>query len=199
VLEKLAAAGTIVGWGVYESVVHTPDGYSHGTWWQSTSYAGLEKARLELITASAASASLASATQHRDMLLRTIAGASKPGSGSGYLSVSQQVVKPGQGAQWKELWDKNTKPLMDDLVGKGTLAGYSVHVQDVHTDIGGLRYVVTLTPSIEAEDAVGAAWDAADAKLSAQERQTRRLMTDQVLEPGAHRDVFARVIRYWSK
>ena len=198
-LEKLAAGGTLVGWGGYENVVHTPNGYTHGTWWQATSYANLEKARLELLKASAGMQAMAAATGHRDFLLRTIGANAKPGSGTGYLTVSSFVLKPGKGREWKELWDKYNKPISDELVAKGALAGVSVHVQDVHTDSQLLRYTVTLAPSAEADDQVNAAFDAANAKLTQQERTQRQVMFDGVLEPGAHRDQYARVIRYWSK
>jgi len=40
VFERLMADGTIVSWGDFESVVHTPDGMTHRSWWQATSFAG---------------------------------------------------------------------------------------------------------------------------------------------------------------
>lgn len=199
VLEKLAAEGTLMAWGVYESIVHTADGYSHGTWWTASSYAGLEKARRQLLAASAASTSLAGATGHHDFLLRAIAYSGKSGTGEGYLTISTYVLKPGKGREWKELWDKESKPLLDELVGKGTLLAYSVDVEDVHTLPPSMRMVVTLTPTVEADDQVNAAFDAAAAKLTPQERQTRTLMMDNLLEPGTHRDQYKRVIRYWHK
>ena len=51
ILEKLSADGTLIGWGAYETIVHTPEGYSHGAWWTATSYAAMEKARLMLLQA----------------------------------------------------------------------------------------------------------------------------------------------------
>jgi hypothetical protein len=198
VLEKLAAAGTIDGWGAFENIVHTDDGPTHGTWWSATSVAGIEKARIELRKASAASASLASATKHHDFFLRSIVGGGKPGSGTdAYLRVSSFLVKQGQGSDWRQLFDKNQKPVFDDLVGKGVLMGYSVDVEDVHTDSQLWRHVVTVTPNIDADDKIGEAFDAITAKLTPEERKTRQLAAQAVIE--AHRDSFARVIRYWSK
>jgi hypothetical protein len=199
VLEKLAVDGTLSGWGVYESIVHTVDGYSHGIWWTGSSYAALEKARRLLLPSAAASQSLMGATGHRDFLLRSIVYAAKAASGEGYLTVSSYVLKAGKAREWKELWDKNNKPVFDDLLAKGSLLAYSVDVEDVHTSNSLARMVVTVSPSAEADDAYGVAFDAADAKLTPQERQTRALMTDATLEPGAHRDMYARVIRYWHK
>jgi hypothetical protein len=199
VLEKLAGDGTLVSWGAFESIVHTPDGYTHGVWWATTSYAAMEKARAELLQSSAASQSLQTATGHRDYLLHSLAAAGKSASGSGYLSVSTYVVKPGKGREWKELWDKYSKPTFDELVAKGTLVGYAVEAEDIHTQPSGVRFVVTLSPGIEAEDQVTAAFDAANEKRTPQERTTIGLMTDALLEPGTHRDSFSRVIRHWRK
>jgi hypothetical protein len=199
VLEKLSSDGTLVGWGVYEYIVHSGDGYSHGTWWQATSYAAIERARAQLLPAGAASQALMAATGHRDYYLRTIAGNARSGSGSGYLTVSRYVVKPGQGQAWKQLWEKYNKALSDELVAKGTALGWSIDVEDTHTDNPGLRFVVGLSPSAEADDQAVAAFEAADAKLSPDEQKTRQLMMDNVLEPGMHRDLYARVIRFWAK
>jgi hypothetical protein len=199
VLEKHAAAGVLISWGAFESVVHTADGYSHGVWWTATSYAGIEKARLELVTTAAASASLAAATGHRDFYLRSIAGGGKPASGEGYLNVSSYLIKAGKAQEWRQLWDKNSKPAYDELVAKGALVAYAIDVEDVHTDSPMWRHVMTLSPSAGADDQFVAAFEAASAKLTPEERKTRGLMMDAVLEPGAHRDMYARVLRYWRK
>jgi hypothetical protein len=198
-LEKLSSGGTIVGWGVYEYIVHSGDGYSHGVWWQGTSYAAMEQARAQLLPTAANSQAIMAATGHHDFYLRTIAGNAKSGSGTGYLTVSRYVVKPGQGQAWKQLWEKYNKPLSDELVAKGTAIAWSIDVEDTHTENPGLRFVVSLSPSAEADDQAAAAFDAADEKLTAEEKKTRQLMMDNVLEPGTHRDLYAKVIRYWAK
>jgi hypothetical protein len=199
VLEKLAADGTLSGWGVYEAIIHTADGYSHGVWWTGSNYAALEKARRLLLPSAAASQSLMGATGHRDFLLRSIVHAAKAASTEGYLNVSSYVLKPGKAGEWKELWDRHSKPVLDDLLAKGALLAYSVDVEDVHTGSSLARMVVTVSPSAEADDQYVAAFDAVSAKLTPQERQTRALMTEATLEPGTHRDMYARVIRYWHK
>lgn len=199
-LEKMAAAGTLVGWGFYETIVHTPDGATHGVWWTSPTIAGIEQTRTELVKAGAASSSLASATAHRDYLLRSLVGNGKSGSGTGaYLTVSVQVVKADKGQEWRQLWDKTTKPILDGLVAQGVILGYSLDAEQVHTDNPGFRFIVTLLPNAEAEDKVGDAFRAAQAKASEQERQTITQSFQALLEPGMHRDQYMRVLRYWTK
>ena len=75
------------------------------------------------------------------------------------------------------------------------LNAYSIDVEEMHTDSPGWRMVVTLTPSVEAEDQFGAALDAADAKRTPEERKTIALQQAAVVEPGSHRDLFAKIIR----
>lgn len=199
VLEKLAADGTLVNWGIFEYIVHQPDSPTHGIWWSAASNAAMEKARLELLPTAASSSALTQATGHSDLLLNTVVANAKSGSGTGYLSVSVQLTKPGKGREFRQLWEKNTKPILDDLVAKGTVSGYAVHAQGVHTDNPGLRWIVTIVPTAAADDQVGAAFDAVSEKLTPQERQTRELMMDNVIERAAHRDAYARIIRYWQK
>jgi hypothetical protein len=199
-LEKLAAAGTLVGWGFFEAIVHTPDGFTHGTWWSSPTLAGIEQTRAELVKAGAASGALVSATSHRDYLLRTLVGNGKSSSGTGgYLSVASQVLKPGKAQEWRQLWDKYSKPNLDNLVSEGHLLGYSLDVEHSHTENPGLRFIVTMAASPEAEDKARAASQAALAKISADDRRSVGLQFEAVLEPGTHRDSTMRVIRYWNK
>lgn len=200
VLEKLAADGTLVGWGGYEAIVHSENAPSHGTWWSSTTIAGIERARAELVRMSVSMKSLASAEGHRDYLLRGLIGNGKSGSGTnGYLSVSTYVVKPMQGQEWRRLWEQYTKPVMDELVSSGTLIGYTVDTEYVHTTNPGLRMIATLSPSAEAEDKIDAAMDAAFSKRPEEERRKVGEAFSATLEPGAHRDSYMRVIRYWMK
>src|SRR5260370_18397749 len=43
IAEKMLADGSIVSWSTFENVVHTPEGYTHGSAWSSSSIAGLMK------------------------------------------------------------------------------------------------------------------------------------------------------------
>jgi hypothetical protein len=199
ILEKLGADGTLTSWGAFEHIVHSPNGATHGVWWSGTSYAAMEKARIALVQASAASTSLASATAHYDFYFHSIAGNGKPASGAGYLNVSSYLLKPGKGQEWKQLWDKYNKPAYDELVAKGLLLGYAIDAEDVHTDNPGWRSVVTVVASAEADDQVTAAFDALDAKRTPEERKTMELMMDGLMDRTAHRDIYARIIAHWAK
>jgi len=70
VFERLMADGTIVSWGDFEAVVHTPDGMTHGSWWQATSFAGILRVLDELLKAGPRPGQIAS-TKHEDALMHT--------------------------------------------------------------------------------------------------------------------------------
>src|SRR6266568_8524212 len=71
ILQRLLADGTISSWGLFENVVHTTDGMTNGSWWQSSSLAGIMRVLDELRKAGPSSGQLAS-TKHEDYLLRTV-------------------------------------------------------------------------------------------------------------------------------
>jgi hypothetical protein len=199
VLERMTANGTLVSWGVFTTIVHEADGITHGVWWAGSSIAALERVREELIKMPPAPA-LTAATRHRDYLLRNLLHRSKTTApSSGYLHVASWVVKPGRGAEWRELWEKYNKAALEDQFAKGNLLFYSVDVEHVHTQDPGVREVVTISPNAEAEDQVSAAIAAVAEKRSAEERRAIADAFAEVLVPGSHRDYFARVLSWWHK
>jgi len=198
VLERLTASGTLAGWGNTDTVVHQEDATTHGTWWTASSLAGIERAREELLKLPPNPA-MASA-KHRDYLLRSIIYNGKPaGPASGYLSVGSTKVQPGKGQQWREFWEKYTKPTYDELVADGTIAGYSVDVEQVHTDDPGWRFVVFVAPSADAVDKVNAAFQALFRKRGPEENRGIFATQAELTVAGVHRDSFARVPAYARK
>lgn len=199
VMERMANEGALVGWGAFEVLVHGEDGITHGTWWVSRTVAGIERTRIELLKLAPIPA-MTSATRHEDYFLSSLTHGSKPVQAStGYLYVSSYMVKPGRGGDWKQLWDRFTKPVYDELLANGTVLFYGIDAEDVHLRDPGLRFVVYVTPNAEAEDKVAAAFEAANAKRSAEERRAIGTAFADVLEPGTHRDFFSRVVRFSHK
>src|SRR5258707_1112196 len=70
IVEKMTADGTILSWSTFEQVIHTPDGYTHGAAWSSTSIAGLMKVLDEIRKAGPRPGQIAS-TKHEDLLMQT--------------------------------------------------------------------------------------------------------------------------------
>ena len=198
VLERLSSDGTLIGWGNFATVVHSAGGPTHGTWFTANSVAEIEKARLELIQV--AGSPVTATAPHWDFLLRSdMYGARSAGPTSGYLYVNTVRLRPGKVQDWEDLWNKYSKPIFEQLVSDGTLLAYLVDVEDVHTDNPYNRYVVTVSPSADAEDKMNAAFEAAAAQRSEEERRAIGDAFTAATDREAHRDYFAQVISYWHK
>lgn len=200
ILERMIADGTIVSWGRYMTVVHEQDQSTHGSWYAATSMAAIEKVLAELLKLPPNPAITAAGVKHRDYYLRSLAQKRRAGTGSGaYLWVSSTKVQPGKGQQWRELWDKYTKPVYDELVANGTIAMLSLDVEQVHTDESGWRYAVYIVPNADGLDKVRAAFDAAAQKRGPEANRGVGEAFAAVTVAGAHRDYFARVLNYAQK
>src|SRR6202166_2838026 len=97
IVEKLTADGTILSWSTFEQIIHTPDGYTHGAAWSSTSISGLMKVLDEIRKAGPRPGQIA-ATKHEDYLMQS--SLYRVGSGTPtYLRVvcaSAKPEKPGE-------------------------------------------------------------------------------------------------------
>ncbi len=199
IFDKMLADGTIISWGMYATVVHDESGITHGVWYEATSIAALQRVLDELLKLPT-NPIQAGATKHRDYLLRAPLRRSKAANGSnGYLWVSAYQTQPGKGQQWRELWDKYSKPLFDELLANGTLLAYWVEAEQVHTDSPAWVYVVWTTPNADGMDKFFAAASARSEKRSKEENRAIGDAFAAVLVAGAHRDVLARVTHYAQK
>jgi hypothetical protein len=198
VLEKFQADGTILSWGMYATVVHQEERETHGSWFETSSLANIQKVLADI--AKLAPNPIINTVKHHDFLLRAPLRRSRAASAStGYLLVNSTQLQPGKGQEWRALFDKYNKPVYDELLANGTISAYWVHVEQVHTDDPGRRYVVYVVPNADGLDKVGAAFQAAGQKRGAEANQAvGRAFTD-VSVAGAHRDYFARIINYGQK
>jgi hypothetical protein len=198
VLERMYANGTLVSWGNFATIVHDEAGITHGVWFQATSIANIERVLAELLKLPPNPA--VAGAKHRDYLLRSLVrNARASGPTGGYLWVSATQVKPGKGQEWRDLWDKYTKPLYDELLANGTITYYELEVEQVHTDDSGWRYLVYIAPTVDGLDKIRAAIVARNQKRSPEENRAIGNEFAEVTVAGAHRDFFARVLSYALK
>jgi hypothetical protein len=198
-LERLLAEGALVSYGAFTSIVHETGGTTHGVWWEAPSIAGIMRVRDELLQQPPNPAMVA-ATGHRDYFLRSLIHRSRSVSPtSGYVWVSYNQVQPGKAREWRELWEKYTKPVFDELLANGTFSMYEVQVEQVHTDDPGGRFVVYVAPSADAADKVRAAFAALSQKRGEVETRAIAGAFADVTVPGTHRDFFAQVVIYATK
>lgn len=198
ILERLGNEGVLLDWGFYETLVHTDGGNTHGLWWTTASFADMDKALAALGKAPSHPALVGAG--HHDFLLRSASGGRRSGTVSGgYLYVNRQVMRPGEGGAWLKMWNAYTKPVYDQLMADGALAGYYVHYEDVHTDSPAVRYVATISTSAAAEDQIEAAVRAPSGERSEGEREAAAAASNGMTDNTEHRDYFARIIAAWFK
>src|SRR5438132_11536254 len=117
IAEKLTADGTIVSWSTFEQVVHTPDGYTHGAAWSSTSISGLMKVLDEIRKAGPRPGQIA-ATKHEDFLMQT--SLYRAGSGTpAYLRVVCSNAKADKPETYTATLKKLLVPTFDEQVKNG--------------------------------------------------------------------------------
>jgi len=187
ILEKLTADGTIGGWSTFEQVVHTPEGYTHGAAWSSTSIAGLMKVLDEIRKAGPRPGQIA-ATKHEDLLMQTSlyhAGSGTPA----YVRVVCSNAKADKPGEYTATLKKLLVPTFEEQVKKGVATYYGVDEQYVNTMAPSARCVVINYPNAEGMDKWAQAISATMSKWSPAERA--EFFASTVAD--SRRDILARI------
>ncbi|MDT8070405.1 MAG: hypothetical protein ROO76_19745 [Terriglobia bacterium] len=164
ILQKALASGTIVGFGDDETLIHTPDGSTHDSWWSAMSMAGVLNVLEQFYTTGAATnAVLASSTKHWDNLW--VSRYYNWHSGSfkgGYTKVSFYKLKKDAPDNAVDTLSKNLiAPLLEKLLADGTIHEYEIDTQAIHTSSPDGFSIVYIAATAEGLDKVDAAIHAA--------------------------------------
>ena len=187
VAEKMMADGTILSWSTFEQVIHTPDGYTHGAAWSSTSIAGLMKVLDEIRKTGPRPGQIA-ATKHEDYLMQT--SMYRVGSGTPtYLRVVCANAKADKPGDYTATLKKLLVPTFEEQVKKGVATYYSVDEQYVNTAPPSTRCVVINYPNAESMDKWAAAINTTMSKWSPAERAEFAGST----VADSRRDIMARI------
>jgi len=187
IFERLAADGTIQSWSTFEQVVHTPDGYTHGAAWSSTSIAGLTKVLDEVRKAGPRPGQIA-ATKHEDYLMQT--SMYRMGSGTpAYLRVVCANAKPEKPSGYAAVLKKYLVATFDDQIKKGSATYYGLDEQYVNTSAPSMRCLVITYPNADGMDKWAGAINATLGKMNAAERE--EFANASVLD--SRRDIMARI------
>jgi hypothetical protein len=187
IMEKLAADGTLLSWSTFEQVVHTPDGYTHGAAWSSTSISGLMKVLDEVRKAGPRPGQIA-ATKHEDYLMQTTmyhAGSGTPA----YLRVVCSNAKADKPDGYTTMLKKLLVPTFEEQIKKGVATYYGVDEQYVNNSAPSIRCVVITYPNADGMDKWAAAINTTMSKWSPAERAEFAGAT----VPDSRRDIMARV------
>jgi hypothetical protein len=187
IAEKLTADGTIVSWSTFEQVVHTPDGYTHGAAWSSSSIAGLMKV-LDEIRKNGPRPGQIAATRHEDYLMQS--SMYHAGSGAAaYLRVVCTNAKAEKPGEYATALKKYLVPTFEDQVKKGAATYYGLDEQYVNTSAPSTRCLVITYPNADGMDKWATAINATLGKMSAADREA--FFGAQV--PDSRRDIMARI------
>lgn len=188
IAEKLVADGTLLSYSTFETIVHTPEGYTHGSAWSSTSIAGLMKALDEVRKAGPQPGQLAS-TKHEDNLMVSTMHTAGGGGNPAYLRVVCSQAKPDRSDDYAAALKKYLWPTFEEQVKKGVATSVAVDQQYVNNSSPSTRCVVVTYPSADAMDKWASAVGGTLAKMSQADKDA--FYGSQVAD--SRRDFFARI------
>ena len=187
IVEKLTADGTILSWSTFEQIIHTPEGYTHGAAWSSTSISGLMKVLDEIRKAGPRPGQVA-ATKHEDLLMQS--SMYRVGSGTPtYLRVVCSNAKADKPGDYTATLKKLLVPTFEEQVKKGVATFWGVDEQYVNTAPPSMRCVVINYPNAEGMDKWAAAINTTMSKWSPAERAEFAGST----VADSRRDIMARI------
>lgn len=194
--DKLIADGTIVGYGVFESVIHKEGTPTHGMWFSTTSMGATMKT-LEALAAQPPSPGDAalSSSKHWDEILESNDYGGHSGAFKGaYMDGTVYQAKPGRGRDLRALIKSTILPILDKLLADGVIHSYSFDSQAYHTDKPGAFDVVYTAADAAALDKAEAAFEAALAK-----NDSIGAAMASLTDSDEHRDFLLRVSTMKSK
>jgi hypothetical protein len=163
-MEKAIADGTLVAYGDDTTLIHTVDGETNDDWFSSNSMAGLMNVLDQLYrSGSATNPVLSTATKHWDEVVEARYYNWKSGTYKGaYTHVGVYKLKADAPDDAVKMLSKNlVVPLLEKLLGDGTIVEYEIDTQAVHTTTPGYFLIVYISPNAEGLDKVNASVEAA--------------------------------------
>jgi hypothetical protein len=149
---KVFAGGSLVGYGVDETLLHQAENSTHAVWWSGMSMAALFNVLEELHKASAPV--LNSATKQWDSIYVSRFYNWHSGSARGaYTQTTSYKLRAGAPDDAMEVLSKNIfVPLLEKLLSDGTLDEYEVDVQAEHTEAPDTFWITFITAKAEGLD-----------------------------------------------
>ena len=190
ILDKAIANGTIVGYGYDVNLVHQPDGSTHDEWWSAMSMAGVLNVLDQFYkSGSSTSPVLASATKHWDSIYVSRYYNWHSGSWKdAYTHGGNFKLKPNAPDDALETLSKNLfMPLMEKMLADGTIHGYEIDTEAIHTESPGTFWLFYFTASAEGLDKVTAA-----VRNAMKANPLGDTAFDSMVDFTAHRDYLAR-------
>jgi hypothetical protein len=224
VRDKLLADGVILAWGVHVGLLRAPGNSTHTIWYSVADWAGVEKvdsamraqiAKLDEeatksgtakkgssggATVTARMMEAADVSKTRDYLTRDlvfVTGTGAPPAGVlPWTRYNFVKVKPGKGSDYRKVWEKYNKPVLDKLVADGVVLAFGLSVEEVRTDGDFTHYGWYATKDLASFDKVRAAFTADRDRRSQEEQDAITAEFLKAIDPEASRSEVARSIMF---
>lgn len=190
ILDKALAAGSLIGYGDDQILLHQSDGETHDDWWSSMSMAGLMNVLDQFYkSGNSTSSVLDSATKHWDNIYVSRYYDWKPGTWKGlYGHGSMYRLKADAPDDAVALISKSVVgPLMEKLLADGTIYEWEIDTEVIHTEAPGMFMVYYLCSNAECLDKVNAAL-----RETAKANPLREPAMGSMIDYTTHRDVLLR-------
>ena len=223
VRDKLMADGVVLAWGLSTSVLRGHDPNTHTIWYAVADWAGIEKVQNAMAAQIAKLNDEAKAAQGtakkgqkpamgviertaeifdidktRDFVTRDIVFAVGTGPMAAgmlpYTRYNYTKVKPGKGGEYRAVWEKYNKPVLDKLLADGTVLAYGLTVEEVKTTSDITHFTWYAVKSMDAFDKIRSAFNADREHRSKEEREAITAAFLAATDPDASRSEIDRAI-----
>jgi len=153
VLDRLMADGVVQAWGVEVPILRMPGQPTNFVWIMVNDWAGVgkvqdgieaqfaklaaEEAKTGKKTTAQRVREVFDATKTRDWLTRDLVsgyGTKMPANAMPYARYFFTKVKPGKGAEYRKVWEKYNKPVLEKLAADGAVMAWGLSVEEVRTE-----------------------------------------------------------------
>jgi hypothetical protein len=199
VMEQLLADGVISEFGIDAESLHSPDGYSHSTWFSTNSMADMDKVFAAWKQADDKSDEPAQQAQnamfdemvvkHADFLMRTeYQRARKATVEGGYFQSAKFRVKMGKGKDYLSYYNHRIKPVYEQLLAAGDVVAFGRSEEEIVTGMPGAQFVWYVVEDGAGLDKVRAAFDAHWGEMDEEGRRARWTSIMDFVEEGSFRE-----------
>lgn len=222
VRDKLMADGVIMAWGVDAPLMRAPGQPTFSVWYAVANMDGVQKVQTAMASqlrklaeddkkpaenARRKGGKAAKTTAERiqevfevektkDWLFRDVltnySSAPPPAGLLPYTWIETDRVVPGKGREYRQLFEKYDKPILDKLLADGTMGAYGLSVEEVRTTDSFTHFFWVSVPNLAAADKINAAFEETFAKRSEEERAQIRQHYFSLVDPSANRSFVLR-------
>ncbi len=213
VRDKAMADGVVLAWGVETSLLRVPDGPTHCIWYAVADWSGIEKVQTamaaQIVKVNQESSKpakkgekagatvfdrigeIADLSKTHDFVTRDLViglSSSAPPEGAlPYARYNFLKVKPGKANEFRKIWEKYNKPVLDKLLADGTVVAYGLAVEEVRTEGSFTHFTWYNTKDLAAMDKIRAAFIADRGHRSQEEQDAITHAFTSILDLDASR------------